>query len=397
MDRIFLDFETYFDRGYSLTKMTTPEYIMDPRFQMMGVSIAVNDGPVEFYKELPDLNYENSELIAHNCYFDAMILNLRYKRKAKRYSCTLRLAAYWLPTLPSKRLGAVSEFLGLGAKGDALVEGSSAITKELEDYANQDVELCRKIYNMLPIPEAEREVLHITLRWGVEPTLHGNIDKFLEAAKEEEEKRDRLIKASGVSEKVLMSNTQFSAWIQNQGIEIPMKPSPSNGWPTPALAKGDPEFHILIDQNPGLDHVWKARIASKSNINIKRPRTMARLCQLTGGLLPMPLNWCGAHTTRWCIAEGSLLHVLEDGIIKTIEIQNLQPHQLVWDGEEFVKHDGLVYSGQQEVMTYDGVTATKEHNVFTESGKMPISEAHAENHPIKSAGVPDANKINPTN
>jgi hypothetical protein len=43
VDIITIDFETYYDRDYSLSKLTTEAYIRDPRFEIIGVGIKVND------------------------------------------------------------------------------------------------------------------------------------------------------------------------------------------------------------------------------------------------------------------------------------------------------------------------------------------------------------------
>ena len=43
MDLVTLDFETYYDDKYSLSKMTTEEYINDDRFEAIGVAVKVND------------------------------------------------------------------------------------------------------------------------------------------------------------------------------------------------------------------------------------------------------------------------------------------------------------------------------------------------------------------
>ena len=47
MDLITLDFETYYDKDFSLTKLTTEEYIRDPRFEIVGVGVKVNNGATE--------------------------------------------------------------------------------------------------------------------------------------------------------------------------------------------------------------------------------------------------------------------------------------------------------------------------------------------------------------
>ena len=39
MKLLTIDFETYYDKEYSLSKMTTEEYIRDSRFEAIGVSV----------------------------------------------------------------------------------------------------------------------------------------------------------------------------------------------------------------------------------------------------------------------------------------------------------------------------------------------------------------------
>jgi hypothetical protein len=39
-----IDFETYYDREFSLSKMTTEEYVRDDRFEVIGVAVKVDDG-----------------------------------------------------------------------------------------------------------------------------------------------------------------------------------------------------------------------------------------------------------------------------------------------------------------------------------------------------------------
>ena len=49
MDLITVDFETYYDRYFSLSRITTEEYIRDQRFEVIGVGIKVNNGEVEWF------------------------------------------------------------------------------------------------------------------------------------------------------------------------------------------------------------------------------------------------------------------------------------------------------------------------------------------------------------
>lgn len=69
-----------------------------------------------------------------------------------------------------------------------------------------------------------------------------------------------------------------------------------------------------------------------------------------------------------CIAEDSLV-LTNQGLIP---IQDVTEKQLLWDGENWVKHKGVIYKGEREVITYDGLTATEDHLVWAEGKKRPI-------------------------
>ena len=79
MNLITLDFETHYAPDFSLTKLTTEEYIRSPQFQVIGVGVKVNDGEVEWRTGinvgpyLESLDWENSLLLCHNTLFDGSI------------------------------------------------------------------------------------------------------------------------------------------------------------------------------------------------------------------------------------------------------------------------------------------------------------------------------------
>lgn len=77
-----------------------------------------------------------------------------------------------------------------------------------------------------------------------------------------------------------------------------------------------------------------------------------------------------------CIAEGQL--VLTD--YGLIPIEKVTTEDRVWDGEKWVRHDGVVYRGEREVMRYGGLLATPEHLVYVEEKEEPVLfQAAAEN------------------
>lgn len=65
-----------------------------------------------------------------------------------------------------------------------------------------------------------------------------------------------------------------------------------------------------------------------------------------------------------CIAEGQ--RVLTDQGLVPIERVTLS--MKVWDGVSFVTHRGAICKGEQEVITYAGLTATPDHKVWTKKG-----------------------------
>lgn len=68
----------------------------------------------------------------------------------------------------------------------------------------------------------------------------------------------------------------------------------------------------------------------------------------------------GKSATLGCISEGSLV-LTDRGLVP---IENVGIADKVWDGVEFVRHEGVIYKGQKEVMHYGGLTATLDHKVW---------------------------------
>ena len=66
-----------------------------------------------------------------------------------------------------------------------------------------------------------------------------------------------------------------------------------------------------------------------------------------------------------CVQEGQRVLTQQDSLVP---IERVRDHHLLWDGVEWVRHRGLICRGEQEVMTYDGLTATPDHVVYTRDG-----------------------------
>lgn len=86
---------------------------------------------------------------------------------------------------------------------------------------------------------------------------------------------------------------------------------------------------------------------------------------------------------KTCIAEGALV-LTKRGLI---QIQNVTLEDRVWDGVEWVRHDGVIYKGVRDVITYQGLTATPDHEVFVEGRTIPFGDAAAQQAVITQTGA----------
>lgn len=85
-----------------------------------------------------------------------------------------------------------------------------------------------------------------------------------------------------------------------------------------------------------------------------------------------------------CIAEGELV-TTDHGLVP---IQDVKKYMKVWDGLEWVTHDGVIDQGIRDVITYDGLTATPDHKVYLESGlTVEFETARAWNARITRTGA----------
>lgn len=67
-------------------------------------------------------------------------------------------------------------------------------------------------------------------------------------------------------------------------------------------------------------------------------------------------------------------------------IQNVTRHDKVWDGENFVSHGGAVCKGVQNVITYQGLTATPGHLVHTMDGWRTFGDCARQQISITQTG-----------
>ncbi len=82
-----------------------------------------------------------------------------------------------------------------------------------------------------------------------------------------------------------------------------------------------------------------------------------------------------AKVGNFCIAKGQKV-LTRRGLVN---IEDVMCCDLLWDGDEWVQHEGVVHTGRKKVTTYQGLSATDNHEVWTvEKGKVSFGEARTQ-------------------
>ena len=143
MSIITIDFETYYDKDYSLTKMTTEEYINDPRFEVIGMGIKVGDDETnwvtgkDILATLNSFTWSEHAILCHNTLFDGAILAWKYGVKPGFWLDTLCMARALHGVDAGGSLKSLSERYKIGEKGDEVIH---AMGKRLADFTRADLD-----------------------------------------------------------------------------------------------------------------------------------------------------------------------------------------------------------------------------------------------------------------
>ena len=317
MDLITIDFETYYDRDFSLSKLTTEEYVRDHQFEVIGVGIKVNNEGTEWAsgtheqlkRYLHTFNWAESMVLAHNTLFDGAILSWVFDIHPRVYTDTLCIARALHGVEVGGSLRALSERYQIGTKGTEVL---NAIGKRRADFSEEDlalygdycindVELTYKLFNIFlkkGFPKQELMIIDMTLRMFTEPFLELDIGLLEQHLEDTRERKDQLLEDAGVSKEDLMSNPKFAAVLEGLGVKPPMKISLRTGKETFAFAKNDEEFKALVDhEDDRVQAAVAARLGTKSTLEETRTQRFIDISKR--GTLPVPVRYYAAHTGRW--------------------------------------------------------------------------------------------------
>ena len=320
-----IDFETRWDsKSYTLSKMTTEEYIRDKRFACFGVCTHLygSDEPIRWIRgsDLPEyfsgIDWGRTAVLAHNAQFDVSILEWVYGAHPCFIFDTLSMARALRGVEVGNSLAKLAADFQLPEKGkavhstDGLTELDEDVESELAAYCQHDVYLCERIFERLAInyPTKELRLIDMTLKMYTRPVLELDKNMLLDAIEEEREHREGLLTKLGLKEEVLASNQQFASALRSLGVIPPTKKSKTTGKMTLALAKNDALFQALLkSDNEDVAALCEARLKVKSTTERTRAQRFYDIA--TRGSLPVPLSYYGAATGRWTASKGSAINM----------------------------------------------------------------------------------------
>lgn len=322
MQIVTIDFETFYDQDFSLSKMTTEEYVRSDLFQIIGVGIQIDDGGQHWYAghqavadALAAIDFSDKAILCHNTAFDGAILSWHFGIKPRLWMDTLSMARPTHQLTVGGSLKALTAYFGLGAKGTEVLDAKG---KRLADftpqelaqygeYCKNDVDLTYRLFGKLRegFPVSEMLIIDQTIRMYTEPSI--KLDKeLLEVHLGEVKAKKRSLLAdlstnmSGADavQEMLMSNEQFAKALVRLNVAPPMKVSARTGKEAYAFSKTDQGFIDLLEHHDEkVQMLVSARLGIKSTI--EETRTERLIGVSNRGFLPILLNYYGAHTGRF--------------------------------------------------------------------------------------------------
>ena len=356
-----IDFETRWDsKEYTLSKLTTEEYIRDDRFKAFGACIHEfgTDKATQWYRhdELPRIlslyDWASTAVLAHNAQFDVSILEWVYDIHPAFIFDSLSMARALRGVEAGNSLAKLAEEFELPPKGravhntDGMEEISWEVEKELADYCRHDVFLCEEVFKRLyaGYPKSELRLIDMTLKMYTRPTLQLDSRMLEKAIEEERESREKLLEKLDVTDAELASNPKFAELLASLGCAQPYKKSKTTGKQTLALAKNDALFQALLNgEREDVRLLCEARLRVKSTT--ERTRAQRFLDISERGALPVPLAYYGAKSGRWTASKGSAINMqnlkrgsfLRNAIMAPVgsvvvagDLSQIEPRVLAW-------------------------------------------------------------------
>ena len=330
---IVIDFETYYDKEYSLSKITMEKYIRCDKFECIGVAVKIGNRPTQFYRQETGIEIirhivtttcPNSPVVAQNCPFDMGILAFHYgihpnftvdSMVMAKLSGFDRVAG----GTSLAKMSAQLEKMGIfnQVKGDEVhnmlgVHASDMSGQQWQaygDYCKLDVDLTHALYMYMidKVPTQELIMADITTKMWTKPMFDLDVPLLKDyAVRLDDEREQMLSRISGELGfptpdellKNLRSSKKFVALLEHLGVEVPTKWSEKQEKMIPAVSKTDLAFLELLDHD---DELVRTLVETKLGTmsSMEQTRTATFLDIASRGLMPIPLKYASAHTHRY--------------------------------------------------------------------------------------------------
>lgn len=367
MDTLVVDLETFYAKDYSLTKLTTQEYIDDPRFETIGLAVKRNNEPTQSFSGsfeetkhwLDSFPWGTSIGIAHNAMFDFSILSWKFGIQPKLIADTLSMGRALRGLSVGGSLKALAEHYGVGIKGDEVL---NAIGKRREDfteeemerymeYCRNDVDLTYELFlKMAPsFNSVEMKLIDMTVRMHSEPMFQ--LDRFIleRHLLNVQENKEKLLAESGLTGETLRSDGQLAEALRMLHVEPPTKISARTGKEAYAFAKSDEAFKEMLEHDdPRVQAIVAARLGVKTTIEESRTERFISIHD-TNGSLPVPLQYYKAMTGRWAGSEKiNLQNLPRTSALKKAIVAPLGYAIVGADLSNIELRVGLAFAGQED-------------------------------------------------
>lgn len=333
MDIITLDFETYYDKEYSLSKMTTEAYIRDPWFEVIMLGVRWPDGKrevltgthAELRYRLDAVDWGQYAVLCHHTMFDGAILAWHFGVKPKLWLDTLSMGRAMF-SARGNSLAALAKRYNMEDKGTFVSNMmgrrrdniSPGEFKQYSEYCLHDVDLCYDLWHVMsegwyaidsydnrgPYPIEELKLIDQHIRMFTEPVLRLNADKLKHHLDEVVRSKEELLSKTEFSKEQLASNVKFAAVLEELGVTPPTKISKTTNKQAYAFAKTDPELKALLEHpDMRVQVAVAARLGTKSTLEETRTQTFLGIAE-RNAVLPVPLKYSYARTKRSAGGEG---------------------------------------------------------------------------------------------
>ena len=334
-----VDCETYYSAQFSLSKISTQEYIMSDEFELIGGCIAIDDeepmwyvGEEAFATALRAIDWSSTALLAQNTPFDGAILAWRYGVIPAMYIDTMAIAnttgiaaLAGGASLDKQSKFAVSAGYPLPLKGDAVHNNIGLRLKDFSptrlaaygDYCKNDCVLTHALHYIYKeyISADELRWHDLVMRMYCVPqlavdttTVHDETIRVEVRRKEVAERVMDMLKVGSPAEllTIVNSNQKFADALRSFGEEPQTKISKTTGNPTFAFAKTDSYMQELLEHDDeNIRALAEARLGLKSSIELTRCAKFADIAHY--GFAPMPYKISGTVSHR--LAGGGGINV----------------------------------------------------------------------------------------